>query len=420
MLDIIARLEKEYNIKLDDFLKYYKEGVGRESMCKLLNSTTHKVRIYASSLGLRWALKHREGDLLLLKNKLDSKIEGGNKDIITELVDDLDLVSDNLTKFHKKLVNCRDENTILRRQIRECARNERYFNVILDEFKQHIDEFTVDFKKYTNETLDSSNKGLTILALSDLHLGSLVEKEDVGSVNEYNISIAEERLNKCFTMLNNEHTRDIEIVVLGDILQGVIHQSNLTGELPVVSALTKFVSIFSGLVLPLQTKFENIHITLTNSNHARLSENVAFYKKGYDFDFLIYSFLKEVFKGTRVCINYDVSGFNLIKLPNNNYGFAFHSDTIRKYDVGNPSSLLQVIDLCKTMYQVEPTLLLNGHFHKYKSALMSNGGLACTVGSMIGMDDYAFHSGFIKEVPSQLILSYDEYGELNYQKLIKF
>jgi len=429
MLDIIARLEKEYDIKLDEFLKHYEQGVGRETMCDLLGTTTHKIRVYAASLGLRWAKKHREGDLILLKKKIDNS-DVNNTDVVCELIDDLDLVSENLVKFHKKLVNCRDENTILRRQIRENARKEVSESRIINALKQELDEIEINVKQVVINYENNLVKGTTILALSDLHYGLKVESEDIGDLNEFNIEIANKRMSYIFDkILKNKIKTDRLIISLGgDLLDGLIHNSDLVADVPVTQAIVELVKSLNENIRKIEKNFGKIEVVIVSGNHERGKETPAIHKKGYDYTHLF----SELFKSTlndlsKVKVNYSINGFGLFMIGEEQfedfyfhkiYGVVFHGDNQRSYKTHNLNEVLKVQEQVRQIYKVEPKLLLSGHTHTYSKSLLPNGGVALTTGSFCGTNAYSYVNGFVNTPPSQSILYYNNLGELVFEDLV--
>jgi hypothetical protein len=417
MREVIVRLEKQYNIDIDDFLELYKNNIPREEISKILNIGVHKVKTIAASLGLRMAKKYREGDYKILEPKLQST-DYVDEEVIEDLVDDVDVLSGHLYKTNKSLVNCRDQNNVLRKQIREMARCEEMESRIVTSLKENLEELSFELPKKSNKnTIKDNFNDLCLMCLSDLHVGNLTESADVGGLNQYNFDTFEKRLDKMFKEVRKSKATKLHIVILGDILQGVIHNNDLIGEQPTVKALVDFVKIFTEKVTSIFYDFQEIEVTLTNGNHSRLQEKPVYHKKTFDFDYIIYEFLKKMLM---VEVNYDRSGYNLIELPNKKYAFAFHGDTLRKYNPLNISEVIKATELCRQIFNKEPQLLLSGHFHQYCSTLLPNGGKAISVGTMMGMDSYAFNSGFVNTPPSQVILEYNNLGECICERVITF
>ena len=414
MRNLIVKLEKQYKFDTNEFIELYKAGYTKEEIAEKLDITEHQIKIIGAALGLRFAKKYRQGDMKLLEDAISSSDEP-NKKVVIDLVEDVELLSEQLAKTNKSLVTCRDNNTALRKQIREFTREENYTEKIIKTMKDELENIKVLEPKRVVNLPEKTNE-LCILTLSDLHVGNLTELEDVGGINQYNFEVFSKRLTKMFEETMKSRSKNLHIVVLGDVLQGIIHNNDMLGEEPVVKMLVKFVELFSELVLMIYSYFNDVRITFTNSNHSRLNDKPVYNKKTYDFDYLIYEFVKN--KLTDIQVNYDISGYNLIELPNNKYGFCFHGDTVRRYNPLNMSEVIKVMQICKQVFNVEPELLLNGHFHQYCSTLMPNGGKAISVGTMMGMDNYAFNSGFVNTPPSQVILEYNELGECISERVI--
>jgi len=416
MQDLVQKIKIEYNIDVDKFLELYKQGYSRKEIAEILETTEWNVRQVSTLLGLRMKKRYRVADYEYLITQL--KNENGDISLIDEFKKDIEILNEELLKKNKALIKCRDEKRILNKQIRDITKNEVNFNKFLKLIKEEINNVEWEVKYGINVPIKSKD-GLTLICLSDLHLGNLVKSELVGNLNEFNFEIAFNRIKKVFLEALEYENKYLKVVILGDILQGIIHDSKENAEFPVVKVLVEFVNKFSSLLLNIYTEFDEVEIILTNSNHSRLTQEISFNNKSYDFDYLIYEMLKQTLKPFKINVKYDLSGYNLIDLKNGKFALAFHGDTIRNYNPSNTNSLLQIIQLSKQMFNVEPYLVLSGHTHKYMSALLPNGGKAITCGSLIGMDNYAFNSGFIPEKPSQIILNIDKKGKIE-EKLVVF
>jgi len=254
MKEVIVRLEKQYDINIDEFLDLYKSNVPREEMVKVLGIGEHKIKTIGASLGLRFAKKHREGDYSLLLPKLDN-MDYEEKDVIEDLVDDVDVLSTHLFKTNKSLTQCRDQNTVLRRQVRESARCEDFEKKVVVALKDELEDLIVESPEKQSIAKDDTFSSTCLLCLSDLHVGNLTDKADNGGLNEYNFDIFSQRLDKMFKEADKSKASKLNVVVLGDVLQGIIHNGDLTGEIPTVKALTKFVKLFVEKILSIKDKY---------------------------------------------------------------------------------------------------------------------------------------------------------------------
>ena len=85
---------------------------------------------------------------------------------------------------------------------------------------------------WLSEASSGRMAGVPTLFLSDLHWGEVVNPEEIGSVNEYNLEIAHQRLERCIdtaTSLLKDYFRDakypgIVLALGGDMLSGDIHE----------------------------------------------------------------------------------------------------------------------------------------------------------------------------------------------------
>jgi len=414
MQDKIKYIEETYKINVGEFIELYKDKIGRKQMSEILGIGEHTVRSIASILGLRLKQKHREADY-------QAFLKAQDKPIDKELIDNLELTQKELYKLNKSLQKQRDINNLLRKQLRFAVREEN----AIDAIKEAINELPIKIIEIhpVNINFENNVDGVTIINISDEHIGALVN--EVGIANYYNFEVAQKRIKKLIkeTISSPLVSKKLIINFLGDSFDGLIHDSHLVAEMPVMEAVYKYANFISGVLLSLDKAFESVEVNLVPANHHRLTDDQKTNKKGFDLTFIFVELLKAITKDSKINIKYHISGYGLFTISDTyeKYGLIQHGDIDRKYRVTNEVSVLKVLQAHK-IGCVEPILLLllSGHLHKYEKVLLPNGGYAISVGSLMGQNEYAKNSGYLEYPPSQVILYYNKQGELISEKVVIF
>jgi len=147
--------------------------------------------------------------------------------------------------------------------------------------------------------------GTPTLFLSDLHWGEVVDPNQVGGVNEYNLEIAHQRIRMCVEktiMLLTEHITTIDYpgIVLalgGDMVSGDIHDelvaTNAKEIMPVVLDLW---GVLMWVIETLADKFGHVFIPCVTGNHGRNTHKIRAKGRNFtSFDWLLYQFLAKHF-----------------------------------------------------------------------------------------------------------------------------
>ena len=415
MKEIISRIKAQYDVDLNKFIELYELGYSREEMADYLGLGVFQVRTIAASLGLRLKKKFRSTDLDVLKRRLENE-----DDLIIKLTQDLEYANKKLLALNKSIIKYRDENNLLRRQERLLVREQNLAEKIITEISKNLG--TIELKPIEVNKENYVPNGMNLIVLSDLHIGAKVDKEEVGDINTYNYNIAIERINKVINNCVNlsKQSDNLTIVILGDIFDGIIHNSYLIAEMPVTKAIAQFSEYMIFALTMLSKSYKNINFEIVSGNHDRLTDDPSIIHKNFDFAHLFYEIVKQgVSQVNNIKVNYGFKGYHLIDLPNNKKCFAFHGDMNKSYNPCKESEVLKLMTLCKQVYNVEPNLLLSGHIHRYMKTLLPNGGYAITLGSLLGTNQYSYTNGWLSAIPSQIVLFYNEFGELEKEKVVQ-
>lgn len=215
-------------------------------------------------------------------------------------------------KINRKVQRLQDENTALRRQIREEARVDNHVNSILDNFLEQLAEYTptlnkteVGKKTNDNDDADKSTKGdnhaVGVIQLSDLHLGESVISADANG-NNYNMVVASIRLKRfikeAIRRLKNDNVDKILIALTGDMMNS---DRRLDEALTNINNRSKVfiaaIDILSQAINEVKEHFDKVYVASVVGNESRINKDFGWVSAtGIDnFDFLIHETLKNMF-----------------------------------------------------------------------------------------------------------------------------
>jgi len=255
--------------------------------------------------------------------------------------------------------------------------------------------------------------GVPTLLLSDLHWGEVVNPEEIGGVNEYNLEIAHNRLERCFDTtikllhgyFKDAHYPGIVIALGGDMLSGDIHEelreSNATQTM---CALLDLRDCLVDGIRTMADKFGHVFLPCVAGNHGRLDKKPRAKGRAFtNWDWLLYSLLAKAFeKDQRVVFLIPAGPDASYRV----YGTRFcltHGDQFRGGDgmIGHMGPLIRG-DRKKRNRNSQINqgfdIMLHGHFHTYSPGSMIIGN-----GSLIGYNEYANAGNFSYEDPKQAL-----------------
>ena len=166
-----------------------------------------------------------------------------------------------------------------------------------------------------------------VTVITDLHLGERVEREEVNGFNEYNMAVAEERLERYATkvvqLCCHHHIAGAypgAVVCLGgDNVSGGLHpELKATDEEEAIPASIKAVDWLAGILHRFADTFGRLYVPCVAGNHGRGTAKPEFkryYKK--NFDWLIYQMLVRHFADDRR-IQFDIR-------PSNDVNFCVYN-----------------------------------------------------------------------------------------------
>lgn len=263
--------------------------------------------------------------------------------------------------------------------------------------------------------------GVPTLFCSDLHWGEVVDPKQIGSVNKYNVAIANERLRAMvetaidllFNHLKMPKYPGIVFALGGDMVTGDIHEElSATNEAEIMPVVIDLWGALVWCIERLAEKFGRVFVPCVTGNHGRNTHKTRAKGRNYtNFDWLIYQFLAKRFEAD------DRISFLIPDGPDAYYSvlghryLLTHGDQFRGGD-GMIGALGPIIrgDHRKrsrnAQIDQEYDTMLLGHWHQLIQIerLIVNGSLK-------GYDEYAYSNNFPYEPPRQAMwLTHPEHG----------
>jgi predicted phosphodiesterase len=259
-----------------------------------------------------------------------------------------------------------------------------------------------------------SHEGVAALVLSDWHWGERVNKDCVNGLNEYNAVIADRRASRVFdkslVMLDPTPGKYDALVLpfLGDMLSGVIHEELVaTNDGSVLDSLLSLLTkLESGLVTYAQ-HFPMVQVVATYGNHGRMDRRKTHKaQSSLNYETLVFRLLERNLKarmGDSCNVHFKIATASdvTVQVYDKTYllthGDQFDSNpgnTLERVRAGDAAKRKRAHDAKQPVHDV----LICGHYHQYQAV-----GNIITNGSLVGYNEYAYHSNLTIERPQQAL-----------------
>lgn len=378
-----TRLENESDEELLFRIGSQKDLIGTwEDIAKIMNDLTGSE--YTES---KWRKQYNTFVKMFNANK--EKIIDNN-----EYSNELDMVRLNLEKERKKL---QTEKVEYNKWLRENARDE----MIMDSIKDAISKLTPLSSPIYSPISGSSKEYL--LCFGDTHLGA--EFEIVGLdgqiINAYSPEIFEDRMNNLFNevvdIIKNEDIEVLNVIELGDFIDGILRVSQLMKlRYGVVDATIKYSEYISNWLNEL-TKYVQVRYQNTGGNHDQLR---------------MLGQPKNTFTDDNM--NKIISAFIKCRLENNpNFTFIDNPTgyiflNLCGYNIlgihGEVKNMEKSLHDFSKMYGVKIDYLMAGHLHHSKIADVGSCSKVINIPSIMGTDPYAQSLGKVSDSGANLFV----------------
>lgn len=258
-----------------------------------------------------------------------------------------------------------------------------------------------------------------LVALSDLHYGATFKSEN----NEYSPEIAQDRLSylteELIQFIRNNKLTKLNIACLGDVLQGLIHLTDLKiNDSAVVKSCVEICRLIAMMLNTLSTYTQIEYYYVPSANHTQIRALGAKANElmDEDLEYLIGNYIKDLCKNNkRINVHLADEGKQYIVVSINGYDvIAMHGHQIK-----NIENSIKDISMMRREFV---DYLLLGHFHAGKQIVAHEGccndSEVLVAGSFVGSDPYS-DSLFKGSKSSVSIYGFDYvYGHTETHKII--
>lgn len=270
----------------------------------------------------------------------------------------------------------------------------------------------------TRPTSTMKVSAVPFIVASDWHIDEIVHPSKINFMNEFNLSIADQRIQNFFTnsvRLINKEAKDTNldkgvIAMLGDFISGNIHEELMenTSLRPAEAMIWVTDRIVAGLRYILENTTLDYTIVCHVGNHTRITKKVHYStEQGNSLEYIMYHYIKNVFK--------DEPRLQWIIAEGYHTYLELYGKTIRlhhghsiKYGGGVGGIFVPARRAIMQWNRARTSHLdIFGHFHQLK-----NGGNFILNGSLIGYNAYAINIQSDYEVPRQKFFMFSDTGEV--------
>ena len=151
------------------------------------------------------------------------------------------------------------------------------------------------------------HEAVPVMVWSDFHLDEVVDPSAMNGLNEFNPTIAQERMNRlmaCTTSVlriyqQNSDINTAIVAILGDLITGWIHDDNVSSnELTPPEGIVAAISFLTGALQTLLTEFPDMQFIVVEApgNHGRITLKVPHKKSARkNLEHIVYSVLARHF-----------------------------------------------------------------------------------------------------------------------------
>lgn len=262
--------------------------------------------------------------------------------------------------------------------------------------------------------------GVPTVMVSDLHWAEVVDPKQINGVNQYDLSIANERLTRLaertirlLGILSPTFNYPGIVVPLGgDMITGNIHEElTATNEVNSMPAILDLFGALGAFITTLHNRFGKVFLPCVTGNHGRDTRKIWGKDRHHtSFDWLLYCFLAKHFEGNKDISFFIPDGPDAYYRVYDHRYLLTHGDQFRGGDgmIGALGPILRGDHKKRSrnsQINMEYDTLLMGHWHQdiFMRRVVVNGALK-------GYDEYAHSNNFPFEPPSQqLWLTHPKY-----------
>jgi hypothetical protein len=268
------------------------------------------------------------------------------------------------------------------------------------------------------------DKGRSVIGclVSDMHMGEVIDAEEMSGVNAFNPDICRERMRRYFEAAcivgkrwaADTHCEGALLALGGDQVSGSIHD-----ELAMTNALTSpeqviaAVEVLAAGIIKLRLAYNRVHVVSVPGNHGRTThKSTAKLYSRLSYDTMIAAMLADRFRGDKnITFQYGPARDQIVPVFGRTV-FLTHGDAMGTGGGhGFAGPMLPIIRGTKKVeaqqarFGRRPDLILHGHFHS-----SGNAGAVLSNGALPGNSEYGSVIRASPEPPRQwLFLLHDKW-----------
>lgn len=268
------------------------------------------------------------------------------------------------------------------------------------------------------------DKGRSVIGclVSDMHMGEVIDAEEMSGVNAFNPDICRERMRRYFEAAcivgkrwaADTHCEGALLALGGDQVSGSIHD-----ELAMTNALTSpeqviaAVEVLAAGIIKLRLAYNRVHVVSVPGNHSRTThKSTAKLYSRLSYDTMIAAMLADRFRGDKnITFQYGPARDQIVPVFGRTV-FLTHGDAMGTGGgQGFAGPMLPIIRGTKKVeaqqarFGRRPDLILHGHFHS-----SGNAGAVLSNGALPGNSEYGSVIRASPEPPRQwLFLLHDKW-----------
>lgn len=344
-----------------------------------------------------------------------NKMMEANRNKFVNSNEQLEEINKQIEELKRERIKLQTSNIERNRIDRSVSRQEMYYeyvgNAITSLPLPEFNPFPIENKE--GETIEY------LVALSDMHYGATFKSEN----NEYSPDIARDRLvyltEELVQFTQKNKIGKLNIVCLGDVLQGLIHLTDLKiNDSTVVKSCVEICRLIAMMLntLSAYTQIEYYHVPSANHTQIRALGARANELMDEDLEYLIGNYIKDLCRDNkRINVHLTSEGKQYLIIPVNGYDvIAMHGHQIK-----NIENSIKDISMMRREFT---DYLLLGHLHAGKQIVAHEGccndSEVLVAGSFVGSDSYS-DSLFKGSKASVSIYGFDYvYGHTETYKII--
>jgi hypothetical protein len=263
--------------------------------------------------------------------------------------------------------------------------------------------------------------GVPTLFASDWHWGEIVDSNQINNVNEYNLTIAQNRaktmVEKAVDLLKNHVANanypGIVFVLGGDMVSGDIHEELMaTNEKEIMPTVLDLFGVLSWCIHTLAEEFGQVFVPCVSGNHGRNTQKIRAKGRNFtSFDWLLYQFLAKRFENDKRVTFHIPDGPDAYYSVFGHKYLLTHGDQFRGGDgvIGALGPLIRGDHRKRSrnaQIDMSYDTMICGHWHQLiqLERLIVNGSLK-------GYDEYAYSNNFGFEPPRQAMwITHPDHG----------